>query len=136
MEQSASNIFEQASRLKLRFDTAVGVISVEDLWDLPLTSNSGRANLDELAQELSRSVKNQATESFVEKPPKVSSELQLQFDVVKHIIDVKLEEREAKKTLAERKEKKEKILAAIARKQDEKLTSASMEELETELASL
>ena len=49
----AVNIFEQASRNKLRFDTNIkGVISTEDLWDLPLTSDTGRVNLDDIAKAL------------------------------------------------------------------------------------
>jgi hypothetical protein len=37
------NIFEQATRAKIRFSTPVGMLSVEDLWDLPLTSTQGQA---------------------------------------------------------------------------------------------
>ena len=34
----ANNLFERATLLKLRFTTEYGMISVEDLWDLPLTT--------------------------------------------------------------------------------------------------
>ena len=44
------NIFEQAARQKIRFESVLGLLCVEDLWDLPLTSlNSKRANLDDIA---------------------------------------------------------------------------------------
>ena len=33
-------MFTKASRLKLRFQSPAGLLSSEDLWDLPLTSNS------------------------------------------------------------------------------------------------
>ena len=35
-------MFQKASRLKLRFDSPKGLLSVEDLWDLPLTSAGNR----------------------------------------------------------------------------------------------
>lgn len=57
------NNFEIASRLKLRFETAVGMISTEDLWTLPLTSNS-KVSLDSLAVSLNKELKG-SEESFV-----------------------------------------------------------------------
>lgn len=40
MSNNNISIFEQASRQKLRFETSAGKLSIEDLWDLPLTSNN------------------------------------------------------------------------------------------------
>ena len=48
--------FEKASRLKLRFNTAKGDITVEDLWDLKLESRNG-FDLESVAQSLNRAVK-------------------------------------------------------------------------------
>ena len=45
-------MFEKASRLKLRFSTSIGMLSAEDLWDLPLSSRNGTANLDDVARNL------------------------------------------------------------------------------------
>ena len=60
-------MFEQASRLKLRFTTARGSLSVEDLWDLPLTSTTGKPNLDDIAKSLNRELRATSEEtSFVE----------------------------------------------------------------------
>lgn len=61
-EGTTINIFEQTSRLKLRFDTTKGMLTAEDLWDLPLTSDAGKANLDDVAQSLHRELKDAETE--------------------------------------------------------------------------
>ena len=81
-------MFEKASRLKLRFNTPVGLLGVEDLWDLPLTSKAAFAtNLDDLARDLSKRVA-ETEESFVPKDVKTN----LSFDIIKHIIKTRLEE--------------------------------------------
>ena len=46
------DIFEQASRLKLRFPSPLGTLSTEDLWHLPLTSTTGKANLNDIGKAL------------------------------------------------------------------------------------
>lgn len=130
-------MFEKASRLQLRFGTHKGNLSVEDLWDLPLTSrNSNSTSLDDIAKSLNRQLKEMDTESFVVKSPKADAVLQLQFDIVKHVIGVRLAESEKAATVREAKEKKDKILSIIAKKQDEKLESSSLEELQQIAASL
>jgi hypothetical protein len=44
-----SNLFERATRLKLRFSTNKNEITVEDLWELPLQSKTG-FDLDNVAK--------------------------------------------------------------------------------------
>lgn len=128
-------MFEKASRLKLRFATERGNLTAEDLWDLPLTSNRN-VNLDDIAKGLSREVKESATESFVHKATSASEALELKFDVVKRVIEVKLAEREAAALKSEAAEKKQRILGIIAKKKDEKLEGSSLEELEAMAATL
>lgn len=123
-------MFEKATRLKLRFESPTGSLSVEDLWDLPLTSTTKKANLDDLAIHLNRTLKDTTTESFVKKSTQKNEELQLKFDIVRHVIEVRLKENEAealKKTNAERKQK---LLAILAEKQDADLKGKSAEELQ------
>jgi hypothetical protein len=128
-------MFEQISRLKLRFESVSGLITVEDLWDLPLTSER-RANLNDIAIGLSRKLKDSENESFVVKATPKNEELQLKFEAVKHIIAVRLAEAEHAKQLKENREKKERILAIIDKKQNAALEGASLEELQGMVNSL
>jgi hypothetical protein len=120
-------MFEKAARLKLRFETQKGPLSVEDLWDLPLSGNG--LNLDKIAMALSRQLKEESTESFVLKTSRSTDVLQLKFDIAKHIIDVRLAEIEAAKVKAEVRAKKDRILSIIERKQDEQLEGQPLEDL-------
>ena len=51
------------------------------------------------------------------------------FDIVKHIIDVKVAERDEAKAALEKKQQKQKILDIISRKEDENLQNMPLEEL-------
>lgn len=124
------NLFENASRLKLRFDTPRGSLSIEDLWDLPLISRTGNINLDDIARDLHRQVRETDGEvSFVTPAQGPNETLQLSFELVKHVIGVRVAERDAAAEAAVRKEKKQRLLELIARKEDETLAGKSLEEL-------
>ena len=85
-------IFEYATRKKLRFSYN-GSISTEDLWDLSLEE------LDRIFKGLNAKVKQSQEESLLEKKEKSEEEerLEVQIAVVRRIVEVKLEEQEAKK---------------------------------------
>jgi hypothetical protein len=120
-------MFENAARLKLRFDSSKGPLSVEDLWDLPLSGNG--LNLDKIAMALSRQLKDESTESFVVKTRRTNDVLQLKFDIAKRIIDVRLAEAELAKSKAEARAKKDRILSIIEKKQNEQLEGKPLEDL-------
>ncbi len=122
-------MFEKATRMKLRFPFK-GMVSVEDLWDISLTG------LDSIYKVLSVQLKNSHEESLLGKKTKETEELDLQIEIVKHIVTVKLAEAENRRLLVEKKEKKEKILAILADKQDESLKQKTPEELEKMLEEL
>lgn len=122
-------MFEKSARLKVRFDTPQGQLAVEDLFDLPLTSGTARANLDDIARKLSKQVKESETESFVIRPAKVNEVTLLKFDVVKHIIEVRLAENEAAALARSNKEKKQQLLSLIAQKENEALAGQSIDDL-------
>lgn len=130
------DIFEQAVRKKLLFETGVGMLRVDDLFDLPLTSKVGRVNLDDIARGLHRKLKNEDHVSFVEPAASADTDNQLRFDIVKHVIASKIADRDAANRQREAAEKKQKIMALIADKKDEALKGKPLEELEAMLATL
>lgn len=121
------NKFIQATRLKLRFSTAVGVLSVEDLWDLPLESKN-KVNLDSIAIALHRELKDTKEESFISKS-RANPILEMKLDIVKYIIEVKLQEAEDKAKAKVKSEQRAKIADLIEEKQNESLKALSLEEL-------
>lgn len=126
-------LFEATSRLKLRFDSKVGQLSVEDLWDLPLTSAT-KVNLDQIAVELNRQLKG-TEESFVSTGKK-NAVLEMKFELVKHIIGVRVAENQAKVDERNRAARKEQLEELIAQKKNEGLKAMSIEDLEAELRAL
>lgn len=128
--------FLKASRAKVRFDSPKGLLSMEDLWDLPLSSGTGKANLDTIAMDLHRQLKAKEEVSFVLKEVKPDEVTQLKFDIVKQIIDIRLEENEAAAKARTNAEKKQNLLALIATKENEQLAGTSLEELRAMVAAM
>lgn len=129
------NLFEQATRQKLRFQTAKGSLSVEALWDLPLQSKAN-VSLDQLAIGISREVKAQAEESFVSTPTVGSTELTLKLDILKHIIQTRLDENQKAIEASETRSKRGELLELIHAKKKQALIDTPLEELEAKLATL
>ena len=131
------NIFERATRIKLRFASVKGSLSVEELWELPLASKVGQPNLDTLAIDVHRQLKAMAEESFVaDSRNSNKAPLELQLDVLKHIIAVKIQERDDKQSAAQRAEQRQRLTAALERKQDQALEGMSVEDIQKQLAAL
>jgi|APSaa5957512622_1039677.scaffolds.fasta_scaffold100790_2 hypothetical protein len=133
------NIFEQTARLKLRFSSPQGALTVEDLWDLPLTSTvEGKANLDDIAMNLHRGLKDASdVHSFVvevEEPK--DTIMQLQFNVVRHVIEAKKDENRAARMARETRERKQQLLEIISKKEDEELQGLSVSKLKSMIEKL
>ncbi len=129
------DVFQEATRKRIRFTTALGTLSTEDLWSLPLVNKNKNANLNDVARALSKELRELEDENFVSKvsnDEKVN-EVKLKFTIVTSIIEFKESEIENRRILAEAKEKKGKILEIIKTKQDKDLENLSIKEL-TKLA--
>lgn len=124
------NIFEKASRMKLRINSTKGILSVEDLWDLSLDK------LNNLAKDINRKLREQGEEDFLGNTPSSDAKLSLTLDIIKEIIRVRLEEKSIVEKNAEKKAKKEQLMAILARKEAESLEGKSIEEIRKLIAEL
>lgn len=133
--QDVNALFLTATRRKFRFQSSVGQISAEDLWDLPLSGRGG--NLDDIARSLHKGLKEADGDiSFVKPAVKTTVELQAKFDIVKYVIDVKMAERDARDAAEEKAVLKQKLLAKRAERRDKALDEKSEEELDAMIAAL
>jgi len=125
-----NNIFELASRKQFRYSLNKGTINTEDLWELSLET------LDKLAKSLNKELKESEEESFIKTRTVANKTLEAKFEVVKHVINVKLAEAEEKAEKAKKQAKKEQLLELINRKELQSLENKSIEELTAELQTL
>lgn len=123
------DMFAMATKMKYRFPFR-GMISVEDLWDLPLSQ------LDIVFKNLNKDVKQSQEESLMATPNVEDAELFTKIEIVRFIFDAKRAEAEAHKAAAANAEKRQRILEVLAQKQDSALQDMSEEDLLKALAEL
>ena len=138
----STDIFERASRKRLRFASAIGPLTTEDLWTLPL-KDSRKVCLNELAKEVNKSLQENEVD-FVQEIMTVNEAItneqaktdQLRLDILKHIIEYRIKQSDKVKKASETRAKKERILNIISDKQDEELKGKSLDELKEILNSM
>ena len=91
-----TNLFEKASKMKLRFSTTKGVLSTEDLWDLSLES------LDKIAKNLYKQIKESEEISFISEKSSEDTLASMKLEIVKFVITFKMDEAKEKKLRAEK----------------------------------
>lgn len=132
---SAPN-FELAVKLKVRFATSRGDASLEQLYDMPLTSRNG-FDLDTTARSVYQELKSIDEVSFVSSVPnKAKDLLQLKLDLITHVIASKLDENSKVLKAAKNKEERQKLLAILNQKQDEELSTLSADEIKARILAL
>lgn len=123
------NMFKEASKLKLRFNTVRGLVSIEDLWEMPLISKNN-FNLNEVAKSIYLELKQDIEIDFVGAISTENKLESLKLDIVKEIIKDKKEELQAKEQSMINKAHNENIDKLIADKKAEKMRDMTIEELE------
>jgi hypothetical protein len=144
----------KASRLKLRFNTRIGSLSVEDLWDLPLTTTvATKVSLDTIAMDTFARLDTPVVTSFVSIGPKVTPEVtsfvssgpkvtpereadELRLEILKDIIGIKQEENATKAAAVYKAQQKRKLLDLLAKRQEERLGNLSEEDILKQLEAL
>lgn len=119
---AVENIFEYATRNKLRFPYK-GSISVEDLWDLT------PASLDSIYKVLNKQIKQEQEESLLTVKQDTDTDLDVQIAIIKHIVTVKLQEKEARVKAVEIKQRRDELAAIISEKEAQALKNLPVEEL-------
>ena len=138
MELTTTTILN-ALKQKWRFPSKRGPLTIEDLFDLPLTKNKG-LNLDTVAIEINNQLQEkQGSTSFVESTVEKTAEitkLDTMLEIVKLIIKQRQDENKDKVHAAALESKRKELQFLIDQKQRESLASLSLKELQEQLEAL
>lgn len=121
-------LFAQATKSRLRFKSSNGVLSTEDLWCLTLES------LNDIAVVLHTELQSKQV-SFISTEA-VDKTTELKLNVVKYIIQAKLDELESRKQAQEKLAKKQRLLELKHQRESEKFAQLSEEEIDKQLKEL
>jgi len=117
--------YKKASQDRLRVETKRGSLSVEQLWDLPVTE------LDEIAVALEAEYKESGGKSFLtDTKSKKDKTLKLSFDIVLDILETKIKASKAASEARENKEHNAYIDNLIVDKKKGEMREMSIEDLE------
>lgn len=119
---TTENLFEMATRSKLRFPSTKGELSVEDLWDL------SDKDLDVVYKNLKDQEAKSSEESLLD-DANVDPKLTAAIGIVRYIFTTKRKEKLAEKERINKKLKQKKYIDALSKKQDEAIEKMSEAEL-------
>lgn len=119
---TTENLFEMATRNKMRFPSTKGELSVEDLWDL------SDKDLDVVYKNLKDQEVKSSEESLLD-DANVDPKLTAAIGIVKYIFTTKRNEKLAEKERINKKLTQKKYIDALSKKQDEAIEKMSEAEL-------
>jgi len=119
-------MYKQASKLNLRYQTTVGLLSTDQLWDL---NQSQLVNAIKAVKKLLKK-DNDDELSFLEDNKTIDVENQLRFDILKDVYLTKKKEVEEIRNAADIKSHNQKIDMLIAEKQEGIMKDMSIADLE------
>ena len=119
---TTENLFEMATRNKMRFPSTKGELSVEDLWDL------SDKDLDVVYKNLKDQEVKSTEESLLD-DANVDPKLTAAIGIVRYIFTTKRKEKLAEKERINKKQTQKKYIDALSKKQDEAIEKMSEAEL-------
>jgi hypothetical protein len=119
---TTENLFEMATRNKMRFPSTKGELSVEDLWDL------SDKDLDVVYKNLKDQEVKSSEESLLD-DANVDPKLTAAIGIVRYIFTTKRKEKLAEKERINKKQTQKKYIDALSKKQDEAIEKMSEAEL-------
>ena len=119
---TTENLFEMATRNKMRFPSPKGELSVEDLWDL------SDKDLDVVYKNLKDQEVKSSEESLLD-DANVDPKLTAAIGIVRYIFTTKRKEKLAEKERINKKQTQKKYIDALSKKQDEAIEKMSEAEL-------
>ena len=124
--------YENAIRQKYRFFIPrVGNVTLEDLWDARLEM------LDEAAILLRAETQNLNEDSFLRRKPNPRAAVAAEkLEIVKHVIETRLAEQDARTQAELRRSKAAELREILRDKKAEEMRGMSAEELEAQIAEL
>lgn len=126
---TTENLFEMATRNKMRFPSTKGELSVEDLWDL------SDKDLDVVYKNLKDQEVKSSEESLLD-DANVDPKLTAAICIVRYIFTTKRNEKLAEKERINKKLTQKKYIDALSKKQDEAIEKMSEAELRAMIDSL
>lgn len=126
---TTENLFEMATRNKMRFPSRKGELSVEDLWDL------SDKDLDVVYKNLKDQEVKSSEESLLD-DVNVDPKLTAAIGIVRYIFTTKRNEKLAEKERINKKLKQKKYIDALSKKEDEAIEKMSEAELRAMIDSL
>lgn len=126
---TTENLFEIATRNKMRFPSTKGELSVEDLWDL------SDKDLDVVYKNLKDQEVKSSEESLLD-DANVDPKLTTAIGIVKYIFTTKRNERLEAKEFIDKKRNQQLYIDALSRRKLKDIDNMSVEELEAKIAEL
>lgn len=121
-------MFEEATRKQFRFNSVKGLLTVEDLWAMKLTSRDN-FDLNTVAQEIYKKINDATEKSFVSEV-RADTTNETKLDIVKFIIEYKLAKQAAAETRKVNISRRAAIDDAIEAKRLNELADMSVADLE------
>lgn len=130
------NIYKQALLQGLRFPSIKGLLTIEDLFQLPLTSRNG-FDLDTVAKAVNHELKEEAEGSFVETKTNPRKQyLELALEIVKDVISTKLDQAKAATKRKANASEKARLTEILHGKKDEALQQLTPEQIQAKIDAL